>query len=95
MPSEPDLDKLDMRPSRDEVLIDWNEHRLDRDWQAATRTMNTIKALAIADTLDHLSDLEAMCDRDDNVSTATEIRSLAAKLKSLKRDYEGGAEFGA
>jgi hypothetical protein len=66
-----------------------NPHALKRDWRGARARLYTEKAGAIEDTLDHLSDLEALLEQDDpDAEVCRDIRNLASRLRSIKSDYE-------
>lgn len=67
-------------------------HAVERDWRSAKRSLAETKAQAVQETLDHLADLETMLEQEPSHAEACqELRALAARLRSIQRDYEHDA----
>lgn len=74
-------------------------HDLGTDWRKARCDFHAEKARVVAETLDHLYDLEQMFEDDGVAAEFTDIardcRNLSAILRSVKREFELEASRGA
>lgn len=69
-------------------------HAVTAEWKLARKAALTARATAVGDLLDHLSDVEDMLETTANGPSEDILRTmreLAARLRTLAREYESEA----